>query len=123
MKKTIVAALLAALAMTASAQSIMVPQGFFTGNTYQQLTDIDKRRYVIGVIDGLLASPLMAKGSLPRAEKLQRCELAAHMTDIQIKAIVDKFMSSNPERWGEDMGSLVFIALQAACTKLGVALD
>lgn len=124
MKKMIAAALLAALTMTAEAElSIPVPQGFFTGNKYEQFSAIEKRRYVSGVIDGLLVSPAMALTSLPRALNLQRCELAAHMTDAQIQAIVDKFMANNPERWGEDMGGLVFGAMLQACAKEGTPLD
>jgi hypothetical protein len=124
MRRKIAAAMLVSLAMTAeTAHGIRVPQGFFTGNNYEQLSQIEKVRYVTGVFDGLLSSPLMAKDSLPRAENLQRCELAAHITDIQIKAIVDKFLADNPERWGEDMGSLVFGAMLQACAKEGAPLD
>jgi hypothetical protein len=123
MRKMIVAGLLASFVVTAHAAGVQVPRGRITGNTYQQFSAPQKQSYVIGVVDGLFASPVMAMTDVPRALRLVTCVNNAQMTDAQIQAIVDKFMTNNPERWGEGMGSLVYGAMREACAKENTPLD
>lgn len=122
--KKLLAALLAAISVSAHAvEPVGVPRGFITGNKFLAFSDLEKRRYVIGVIDGLLLSPIMAMKNTPRALRLQKCERQNDMTDEQILAIVSKFVADHPESWGDDMSGLTFRAMREACEKVGTPLD
>ncbi|WP_186210227.1 hypothetical protein [Burkholderia gladioli] len=110
---------LAVLASSVPAQSVYVPHGFTTGNDYQQMTPIERGRFDVGVFDGFMAAPMLAEKDLPQARALQRCSGAMSLTNVQLVAIVDKYVADNPERWGDDMSVLELNAIIAACRKIG----
>lgn len=123
MKKILVGMILACAAMAHAAGSVNVPRGYMSGNAYQGFSDLEKRRYVTGVVDGLLMAPIMAMRDTPRAIRLQSCEINHQITDNQLVAIVNKYMAEHPESWGDDMAGLVFRAIRAACATVGSSLD
>lgn len=114
---------LTALSSGATAQSVYVPHGFETGNDYQQMMPLERQRYAAGVLDGYMAAPMLAVRDLPVVRALQRCDEKMALTDVQLQAIIDRYMADNPERWGDDMGELVLNALINACRKIGAPIS
>lgn len=123
MRKIRVLWMMMLVSSAASAQSIYVPHGFETGNDYQQMSPIEKQRYLVGVLDGFMAAPMLAVRDLPVVRALQRCDQKMGLTDLQLRAIVDKFVEDNPERWGDDMDELVLNAMIGACRKIGAPVN
>ncbi|MGH8542100.1 MAG: Rap1a/Tai family immunity protein [Gammaproteobacteria bacterium] len=93
---------------------VPVHEGFITGNEYQEFSDLQKRRYVIGVLDGLLLAPLLAAPNA-EVEWLGRC--ITGMTDTQVVAIVAKYLQQNPHRWHESMHVLVYSVFVTTCPR------
>ncbi|RQT26027.1 hypothetical protein DF037_20265 [Burkholderia contaminans] len=119
----IVGAALIAASVACQAQNpsprFFVPGGFVDGNKYQQFGPIEKQVYVEGLLDGIFFAPAIALKDLPRAVKLHDCAVSNNMTNVQITAIVDKYMADNPERWGDPMSNIAYTAMILACRKLG----
>lgn len=97
-------------------QVVMVHHGFYKANHYRELPDFVRRAYIVGVFDALMLCPLFGA---PKAEVtwLERC--GEGMQDVQLQAIVDRFVDAHPERWDEDMGTVAYGALTQACTARG----
>lgn len=115
--KLITALLILGNAPTASAEPeipVSIKSGFLTGNSYRILPTSNKRSYIAGFIDGTLVAPLF---DAPKKETawLERCIVG--MTDQQVVAILEKWLSENPARWHESMNVLSFVALRESCAK------
>ncbi|MDS0858136.1 hypothetical protein NUV25_10490 [Burkholderia pseudomultivorans] len=123
MRRVIVGAALVAASVACGAQSpsprIFVPGSFVDGNKYQQYSPVQRQVYVQGVFDGIFYAPVVAGKDLPRAVKLYDCAVSHNMNDVQIVAIVDKYMAGHPERWGDPMSVIAHTAMILACRKLG----
>ena len=78
------------------AQAVWVESGFLKGENYLLLEPRARHTYVIGLIDGMLAAPLLG-GSPQRASTLKQC--IEGMTDSQLDAILSKYLKDNPDRW------------------------
>ncbi|WP_140637402.1 Rap1a/Tai family immunity protein [Methylibium rhizosphaerae] len=93
---------------------VSIKSGFHTGSSFRELSSVAKRSYVAGFVDGALVAPLL---DAPKGEIrwLERC--VTGMTDDQLVAIVEKWLSENPVRWHESMNILAFVALKEGCTK------
>ncbi len=88
----------------------MAGLGFYTGNDYLQLGENSRRTYVTGIIDGFH----LAFGESPKSLKwITNCTRGKD--NFQITAIVDKFLSENPQRWHEPMNVLVYDSLVNIC--------
>ena len=105
---------LIATAETAPKEPVSIKNGFLTGNSFRELGLPAKRKYVAGFIDGAFIAPMF---DAPKSELrwLERC--VTGMTDEQLVAVVDKWMSENPARWHQSMNMLTFVALKEGCTK------
>lgn len=123
MRKLIVGIALIAASLASQAQTpsprIFVPGGFVDGNTYQRYSPVQRQIYVQGVFDGIFYAPVIAGKDLPRSVKLHDCAVSHNMNDVQIVAIVDKYMAEHPERWGDPMSIIAHTAMILACRKLG----
>ncbi|WP_321891653.1 hypothetical protein, partial [Burkholderia cenocepacia] len=60
----------------------------------------ERQRYLEGVFDGIFYAPIIAMKDLPRAVKRHGCAVNLGMTNMHMAAIVDKYMTDNPDRWG-----------------------
>jgi hypothetical protein len=88
----------------------MAGLGFYTGNDYLKLGENSRRTYVTGIIDGFH----LAFGESPKSLKwITNCTKGKD--NFQITAIVDKFLSENPQRWPEPMNVLVYDSLVNIC--------
>lgn len=127
MKQLGIGLALIAVSMVCDAQSpsprIFVPGGFVDGNAYQRFGGLEKQRYLEGVFDGIFYAPVIAMKDLPRAVKLHDCAVNHGMTNVQMAAIVDKYMTDNPERWGDPMTNNAYAAMVQACRKIGTPAE
>jgi hypothetical protein len=118
MRATIVLVLLLGTAATvthaAPKEGFEIKSGFLTGNVYRELSPAGKRGYVMGFTDGVLIAPLL---DAPKSElrSIERCLVG--MTDVQVVAIFDKWLTDNPARWHEQMNILSYSALRQACPR------
>ncbi len=104
----------AASAVAAQERSATIHQGFYSGNAYREFDEGQRWLYVSGVIEGMLLAPLYGA---PRREMSWLESCVAGMSNKQVTAIVDKFMSENPARWHEDMHTLVYSAMIGVCKR------
>ena len=77
-------------------------------------TDVNKKRYAIGVLDGMFLAPLFGA---PKAniKWLENC--VVNMTDSQVAAILNKYLIDNPARWHEPLNIIAYSALREACPR------
>ena len=85
-------------------EDVLLQSGFVTGNMYQSLDKSQKNHYVMGVVDGLLLSPLL-KAPETEAKDLSNCLVGVE--NRQLLAVVNKHMADNPELWHQPMHILV----------------
>lgn len=93
--------------------SVTITNGFATGNRWRTLPNQQRMLYVLGVLDGLRFSPVMALGTEDRTNKLANC--TQNMNGEQILAIADKYVEARPEKWHESVHFQLFGALTEAC--------
>ncbi len=87
-------------------------QYYGTGNDYIKVDESGRTNYIYGVFDGLQLGSALDKVELSLFK-----EYVYPMRIPQIKAIVDKHMKENPEKWHQPMASLVYSALREARQK------
>ncbi|MCO5398334.1 hypothetical protein [Ralstonia soli] len=124
MRKLLAAAALLILGTASFAQSppppVHIHNPFVTGTHYRELPDLMRRAYVMGVIDGMFMSPIFAFRDLAREQMLGKCVDAMRATDVQLTAIVDRYLDARPVAWGDGMHLIVFDALAEACGSIGM---
>jgi hypothetical protein len=106
---------------------LKVRAGFYKGRDYRALSDLERRRYAAGVVDGMLLAPTFgapnpiseAAGSTTRYRWLTQC--VTDMTDDQVAAIISKYLDAHPEHWHQDAHLSAYRALLDACP--GSAVD
>ncbi len=101
-------------------QTRLVYEGYLSGNDYLKLTNIEKSNYLIGVADGLLSSRLYlnigtSDEALSDISELKKCLMDKIENNKQLRAIVEKYLTNNPERWSEPMGVLFFVSIKDIC--------
>jgi hypothetical protein len=94
--------------------SIFISGGFLKGKGYLDMDITEKRAYAMGVINGMLAAPLMGAPE-ERVEWLVTC--TRKMDDEQVAAILTKHVRDNPENWHNGMNILSWNAMRLACPK------
>jgi len=116
MKRTFLATVVLLFAVTPPAlgqdDPVAIKSGFVDGNGYRAFSGFEKRAYAMGLIDGYFLAPLFGAPKR-RLEWLERCVVG--MTDVQLVAIIDKFLQDHPERWHDGMHALVYSAMFEAC--------
>ena len=96
----------------ASNQDILVHNGFATGQKYLEMNVAQKKAYAMGAMDGMLLAPLMGAPKKDMAW-LETC--AENMTDVQVAAILTKYLENNPGQWHESAHVSMFSAMMDAC--------
>jgi len=86
--------------------------GFLTGNDYRKLPYSEKISYISGVFDGFTNATLFGAPD-SSIQTLMNC--LPHVPQDQLEAMVSKYLSENPDKWGFPMSYLVFAALPKAC--------
>lgn len=94
---------------------IYIPNGFLSGNGFLARSEIERHAYVIGLLDGLLAAPMMG-GDQAMAARLKSC--VDPMNSAQILAIFENYLRGNPQIWHYDAQVLFWNAMSGACPGL-----
>ena len=94
------------------AEGVWVPNAFMTGQQYLALSASQQGAYVMGLIDGIFVGPLFG-ASERRIQALQDC-LQQH-NNIQIGAVLSKYIQDRPERWHEGAHSLFYSRMLQLC--------
>lgn len=92
----------------------IVKSGFYKGNDYRRLEGDQKWTYLTGIVEGMLLAPVFGA---PRSRVAWLEECIVGMTNEQIAAIVEKFLTENPGRWQEPMHFLAHQAMFDACKR------
>jgi hypothetical protein len=105
---------LTAMIVSAGEQGVLIHNGFGTGQDYIKMSSVQKRAYAMGSVNGILLAPLFGA---PK-EKVQWLELyVENMTDVQIAAILSKYLEDNPGRWHDGLHILTYSAIKEAYDK------
>jgi uncharacterized membrane protein YciS (DUF1049 family) len=95
-------------------QGVLIHNGFLTGQNYIKMSELQKRAYVMGAIDGILICPLFGA---PK-EKLRWFEAyVENMTDEQVVAILSKYLEDNPGIWHDSLHTHIYNAIKQAYDK------
>jgi hypothetical protein len=78
---------------------------FLDGNLYMQQSQEFQFAYIMGVIDGL------CHGEFPGGSSSPFSKCAKGKPPFQIKALIDKYMKENPQKWHYAMSSLIWVAV------------
>lgn len=108
------ATLLLASSTAADSQLLYLNGAFTTGNGFRRFSQGEQLSYVVGIVDGLKLAPTLGADK-PDMKWLRTC--IKDMEAEQIKAIVDMFLTDNPDRWHESMHMLVYAALLGPCPR------
>jgi hypothetical protein len=85
----------------------------YSGNRYLSQDEAIRLGYVSGVIDAFLIISASEAVAVPSFGWLPPC--TKNMNNVQIRAIVDKYMKDNPQIWHMPMASAVIGAMMRAC--------
>lgn len=86
----------------------LVYAGFCTGQDYIEMSEDDKALYVMGAFDGMLAATLF-QAPINKVEWL--VDSAKGMTNVQIAAILSKYLKDNPAQWHMPLNTLMHKAM------------
>ncbi len=96
-------------------KGVLIHDGFGTAAVFlDQMSDAERRAYAIGVVNGMLVSPLLGAPK-ERLRALERC--FENMTDKQVAALLLKHIREHPERWHYGLHIESWVALKDGCTK------
>jgi hypothetical protein len=107
-------AVLISASVLAADHDVVIKSGFLTGNQYRAMTDDARRKYAMGIVDGIFLSPFFG-AKKENLSRLERC--LSGMQDTQLVAILDKDLAEHPTRWHEPMNTLSYFAFIYACGK------
>ncbi|OFE11365.1 hypothetical protein PHACT_12470 [Pseudohongiella acticola] len=95
-------------------RTVTVQSGFIDANTYIAYSEEQKAIYVIGLIEGALLAPLFGAAEV-EVQALLEC--IKPMNNIQVAAIITKYVEENPEKWHQGAHVLGYAALMKACLR------
>ena len=106
--------LLFASVTAASEQGVFIHDGFGTGQDFISMPPSCKRSYAMGVINGILLALLFGA---PKENMNWFESYVENMTDVQVSAILSKFLEKNPGRWHDGLHTLMFSTIKEAYDK------
>jgi hypothetical protein len=96
----------------AGAEAVQIPNAFVTGQKFISLSEADRVHYVMGLVDGIFLAPLYG-GSESEVFALQTCLKGRN--NVQIAAILLKYIRDQPENWHEGAHTLFSRRLLSLC--------
>ena len=108
-------ALIAAINVYTTQQTIKISPGFFTGKEYLEMSDTERRAYVTGDINGMLVAPFFGAPE-ENLNWLKTC--TGKMSDEELASIVTKFIHEQPDQMQANLNVVTFNAVREACRKL-----
>lgn len=92
------------------AGGVLIRDGFFTGNSFREMSQAQQLAYVTGLFDGMMLAPMLGA---PESE-MKRFDQMKGINNGQILAIVTKALEEHPEEWHECMHTFSYLALGRA---------
>ena len=91
----------------------------FTGSDYQKLSATERAIYVAGTVEGWLAADTVLRASPSPLfnntfGKIVR-RVSGRLSSVEVRAIVDRYLTKNPKERNQPMAQVVTLALQEAC--------
>jgi len=105
---------LVAATLFAAEEPVWIHNGFGTGGDYVKMSESQKRAYAMGAINGMIIAPLFGA---PTYEMQWFESYVENMTDVQVAAILSKYLQDNPGRWHDGLHVLMYSALKEAYDK------
>ncbi len=93
-------------------RGVIISKGFLDGTSWASMSDRERAAYAMGFANGMFVSPLLGQPG-PSLQRLATC--LDPMTNIQVAAIISKYIADHPERWHQSLNGLGFSALYYAC--------
>lgn len=97
-----------------SEQSVWIKSGFVKRIDYLGYSSQEQQLYVMGVVDGLLVSPMIA-GNTPKEKAIRDCLSDRSITSTQIQLTTFKVVRDNPEKLDQDAHVAVYVAITDIC--------
>ena len=104
-------ALIAAINVFATQQTVKISPGFFTAKDYLDMSDTEKRAYVTGQINGMLVAPFFGAAE-ENLSWLKTC--SGRMSDEQLASILSRYIRDQPNPQA-NLNVVTFSALREAC--------
>ena len=91
----------------------------FTGKDYQKLSATERALYVAGAVEGWFAADKVLKARPSPLfnsifGKILRC-VSGKLSTAEVRTIVDRYLTKNPNERSQPMGQLVTLALEEKC--------
>jgi len=106
-------ALIAAINVYTTQQTIKIGPGFFTAKDYLDMSDTEKRAYVTGQMNGMLVAPFFGAPEENLAW-LKTC--SGKMSDEQLALILSRYIRDQPNPQA-NLNVVTFNALREACRR------
>jgi hypothetical protein len=102
------------LSVTLGEELITIHRGFLTGNDYLKLDKGEKISYVMGFFDGIMVAPIF---KAPKSNMLWIESCLENMINVQVEAIVSKYLRDHPEVWHNPLHMTIYSAFKDACSR------
>ncbi len=114
--KKLLGFILVTLLFGANAQQNSIGPSLYSASEFQNMPQPFKEGYVSGVIDGIMASPLLGN-DYKRIEKLRSC---VYLMDTKtLSSIVDAYIRVHSESQDAPINLVTFWAVRNACKSKG----
>lgn len=103
--------IVAVLGPPAVAEDVWIQNGFGTGHDFMNMTEIERRAYAMGIVNGVTLAPLFG------ATQQQLAWFDAYtdtMSDRQVARIIFEYIADNPQSWAEQLHVLTISAIRQA---------
>ncbi len=95
----------------AAADDVWIQNGFGTGRDFMNMTEVERRAYAMGIVNGVTLAPLFG------ATQQQLAWFDAYTdtrSDREIARITFDYIAGNPQSWGEQLHVLTISAIRQA---------
>ena len=92
--------------------SVRIPGGFMTGAEFLEQPEPYQQGYAAGFVNGLLISPFAGAWE-SCVSHYARC--LGGTTDVQLAAVISRWLRENPERWHEGSHIASWLAIRRMC--------
>lgn len=100
--------LLSSSTLYASEGTVRIQDGFLTGQHYIGLSQSEQTYIAMGIIDGFLLAPFFGA---PKERMKWFESLLENMTNVQVAAILSKYLEDNPGSWHYPLHLLMYNAI------------
>lgn len=103
------------LSAESSPKGTRIHGGFVTGNQYRDMTGIQKRSYVAGLLDGMLLAPAFG-GSEDRMQWFLTC--TDRLGVIELRGAINTYIRNHAQSYDRKSAADMYRAIRGACQAL-----